>query len=312
MPKKRISKQSNALKKYILRPFIVLVLVVVLIYAASFVAMLWPDTQKPFYKAVTLRRQPAVFSHQGGEGIRPTNTAVAFKDTWAMGVDVLDADMHMTSDGVLVLAHDETIDRVSNGTGALRDTTLEALRSYDFGYDFTTDNGATFPYRGKGLSIMTLEELYAGYPDALFGIEIKQTTVEAAEKLCEITKKFGYEDKLLVSAFAQQNMDRFREVCPRVATSGTQDETKRFFIFHRLGLAGLYRASFDSLQVPEYSGDTHVLTPRFIWDSQKKGYAVIPWTINEDADLRRVGALGVDGINTNYPDRMVNIFKEKD
>ena len=91
------------------------------------------------------QHNPLVLAHQGGEGIRPTNTAVAFKDTLAMGVDVLDSDVHMSKDGVLVLAHDETVDRTTDGTGAIRDMTLDQLKKLDAAYDFTTDGGKTFP-----------------------------------------------------------------------------------------------------------------------------------------------------------------------
>jgi glycerophosphoryl diester phosphodiesterase len=251
---------------------------------------------------------PLVLAHQGGEGIRPTNTAVAFRDTLAMGVDVLDADIHMTKDGVLVLGHDETVDRTTNGTGAIRDMTYDQLKLLDAAYDFSTDGGKTFPYRGQGLKILTVDEFFDQFPNVRYGLEIKQTTPEAAEKLCQTIQSRKLEKAVLLSSFIQENMDKFRQSCPSVATSATEKEAKMFYIFHRLGLAGLYRAKFGSLQVPEYSGPTRVLTPRFVHDAQKKGIEVVPWTINEEPDLHRMIDLKVDGINTNYPDRLLKII----
>ncbi len=75
------------------------------------------------------------------------------------GADVLDADLHMTADGELVLIHDETVDRTSDGTGAVRDLTLSELRALDFGYRFSPDDGQTHPIRGRGVGIVTVEEL---------------------------------------------------------------------------------------------------------------------------------------------------------
>lgn len=298
---------KKVLLRFVVTPVAVLASVVLVAYTLSYASLFWPDSRKPFYVALANRGRPAVFSHQGGEGIRPTNTAIAFKDSREMGADVLDGDLHMSSDGMLVLAHDETIDRTSNGKGAIRDMTYSQLKAYDFGYQFTTDNGATYPYRGQGLEIVKLDDLFRSYPSSLFGIEIKQTTEQAATKLCEMIALYGYEDKVLVSSFLEQNMVQFRKDCPDVATSGTPAETKKFFVYHTIGLAGLYRAPFDSLQVPEYSGKTHVLTSRFVSDAQQKGYMVVPWTINDSADIQRISAMGVDGINTNYPDRMISI-----
>ncbi len=244
--------------------------------------------------------QPLVVSHQGGEGIRPTNTEVAFRDSYTMGADVLDADVHMTLDGVLVLAHDETIDRLTDGTGAIRDMTFDQLQQYDAAYDFTTDNGATFPYRGKGLKIMKLETLLRDYPDRRIGLEIKQTTTEAAVRMCQMIRDTNQLDNVLISSFSQENMDVFRKECPEVAASATEDEVRAFYIYHRIGLSGLYRPPFDSLQIPEYSGKYQLLTPQLIADAQRKDIAVIPWTINKTEDLNRIIELGVDGINTDF------------
>ncbi len=274
------------------------------------VSLLMPKVaEHAFFAPVEGEHQPLVFAHQGGEGIRPTNTILGFTDVYNMGSDVLDADLHMTSDKVLVLAHDETIDRTSNGSGAIRDMTLQELRQFDFGYDLTVDNGQTYPYRGQGITIPTLQEFFDTFPEAKFGIEIKQTTTEAAEKFCQTIKDYGYQHKVLVSSFAQENMDIFRQQCPDIATSATEDETKIYYIFQRVGLAGLYRARFEALQVPEKSGSTKVLTDWFVANAKRRGFRVIPWTINEEEDLRRIIDMGIYGINTNYPDRMIDILE---
>ncbi|MGI9609483.1 MAG: glycerophosphodiester phosphodiesterase [Acidimicrobiia bacterium] len=253
---------------------------------------------------------PLVFAHQGGEGLRPENTPIAFATSLEIGADVLDTDVHMSRDGALVLIHDDTVDRTSDGSGDVSDLTLSDLRQLDFGYTFTTDGGATFPYRGTGQRILTVEEMFSEFADTRFGIEIKPTSTEAPRKLCTIIQDFGYEDRVLISSSGQTNMDVFRESCPSVATSATTDEATRFYIFQLIRLSGFYSPPFDSLQVPEHRGGTHVLTSSFVSAAHSWNLPVIPWTIDEPEDFDRIiNDFDVDGINTNYPDRLVEYLQ---
>lgn len=286
---------------------------VALYLVAMGIAWLMVDAKddQPFFEARAGEHHPLVFAHQGGEGMWPSNTMLAFQESAALGSDVLDADMHMTSDGHLVLIHDETVDDTSDGSGAVRDLTLAELRELDFGHRFSTDEGRTFPYRGQGLGIVTVDELFAEFPDLRFGIEIKQTTTAAAAKLCDVVREYGYEDQVLVSSFAQETMDAFREACPEVATSATDGEAKSFYIFQLLRLNGFYDPPFDSLQVPEYRNGTHVLTSSFVAAADRWNLPIVPWTINETADFDRIiRDYDVDGINTNFPDRLVTFLEQ--
>lgn len=253
---------------------------------------------------------PLVFAHQGGENLWPSNTLLAFQNAAALGADVLDTDMHMTKDGVLVLMHDQTVDRTTDGAGALRDLTLAEVKRLDAGYRFSTDGGQTFPFRGQGLTVPTLEELFQAFPEKRFGIEIKQTDPAAAAKeFCRVIRQYQKQDSVLVSSFRQSNMDAFRQTCPEVATSGTEDEVRVFYVLFRLGLTGVLTPNYASLQVPEASGGIFLLSPEFVRAAQARGLAVQPWTINETADLERILALGVDGINTDNPDRLLALLK---
>jgi glycerophosphoryl diester phosphodiesterase len=268
-----------------------------------------PAPPHPWFAARPGDHAPLVFAHQGGENLRPSNTMVAFQHAVDLGADVLDTDMHMTRDGALVLMHDETVDRTTDGAGAIRDLTLAELKRLDAGYRFSTDGGRTFPYRGQGSAVPTLEELFRAFPDKRLGVEIKQTPPEVAVPFCALIRRYHMQDRVLVSSFRQANMDAFRKECPEVATSATEDEARLFFILSTLGLSAAYSPSYQSLQVPEYSGRIQVLTPRFVAAAHSRGLAVQPWTIDEEADLRRILGLGVDGINTNYPDRLLALVQ---
>ena len=265
-----------------------------------------------FFDSRPGEHRPLVFAHQGGEGTWPSNTLIAFRESIEIGADVLDADTHMTRDSELVLIHDETVDRTSDGSGEVRDLTLSELRELDFGYRFSTDNGETFPYRGTGLGIVTVEELFSEFTDTRFGLEIKQTTPEAATKLCALIQEYGYEGRVLVSSFDQRNMDAFRDSCPSVATSATDGEATRFYVFQLLRLSGFYSPPFDSLQVPEYRSGIRVLTGSFVDAATRWNLPVVPWTINEPEDFDRIiRDFDVDGINTNYPDRLIEYLDDR-
>ena len=97
----------------------------------------------------------------------------AFERAVAMGVDMLEMDLHVTSDGGLVLMHDETVDRTTDGSAILEDMTLAEVKALDAGYRWTPDDGQTFPYRGQGITVATVEELFQTFPDMPMTIEIK-------------------------------------------------------------------------------------------------------------------------------------------
>ena len=291
---------------------LIVLLVIGVLLIAYLVARLIakPAPAHPWFAPRAGDHKPLVFAHQGAENLWPSNTQFAFQHAYDLGADVLDMDMHMTKDGVLVLMHDQTVDRTTDGTGAIRDLTLDEIKKLDAGYRFTTDDGKTYPYRGQGLTVPTLAELFKAFPDKRFGIEIKQTDpIPTAQRFCALIRQHKMQDSVLVSSFRQENMDAFRVECPEVATSATEKEVRLFYVLFRLGLSDLLTPNHNSFQVPEKSGGIHLLTPRFVAAAHRRGLPIQPWTINETEDLRRILALGVDGINTDNPDRLLPLLK---
>src|SRR5690554_1995342 len=114
-------------------------------------------------------------AHRGGGLLRPETTLPAFEHALAVGADVLEFDLHASADGVIVAMHDDTVDRTTEGSGAIKDRSFAELRMLDAGYRFTTDDGQTYPYRGAGIQIPTLEEILLGFPDRYYLMEIKQS-----------------------------------------------------------------------------------------------------------------------------------------
>lgn len=284
-----------------------------LILGAFYVLMAWlsePVPNHPFFTDYTA--DPLVIAHQGGDGLRPSNTMSAFTHAVELGVDVLEMDIHSTADDVLVTIHDETVDRTTNGSGRVHEFTLAELQELDAGYHWPTVVGhaqpGEHPYRGQGIVIPTLEEVFQNFSDVPMVIEIKQGEPSIARPFCDLIHQYEMEDKLLVAAFNKETLEDFRAICPDVITSGAEDEIRVFYILHRLGLSGGYQTAVYAFQVPEYSGDFRVLTPRFIRNANDHNVDVHAWTINTTADMERFVEMGVDGIITDYPDQLLEVL----
>jgi glycerophosphoryl diester phosphodiesterase len=249
-----------------------------------------------------------VMAHRGGRGLWPENTLYAFQKAWALGVDVLEMDVRSTQDGVLVVMHDDTVDRTTDGASPIQDYTLEELKQLDAGYRWTTDDGATFPYRGQGITVPALEELFQALPDAPMNIEIKQSEPSIIAPFCELLRAYGRTESVLVASFDQDTIRAFREECPEVASTAGEDETRVLYVLSRVWLSRTYSAPAEAAQVPEYFGDLHVVTPRFLAAAHGRRMQVHVWTVNETEDLQRMLDLGVDGIITDYPDRLLELL----
>ena len=260
----------------------------------------------PFFTAGPPRSW--VMAHQGGDGLWPGDTMYAFQRAAAMGVDVLEMDVHSTKDGVLVLMHDETVDCTTDGSGLIKEMTFEELSQLDAGHDWTQEGSQDTIYRGQGIKVPALAELFQKFPDTRMNIEIKQADPSISAALCQLIRQYKMTDKVLVASFRTQSIQEFRQVCPEVATTGAEDEVRGFFIRHLLFLGGIYTPTYNAVQVPEYSGGLHVLTPRFIRDAQNRILEVHAWTINEKEDMQRLLEMNIDGIITDYPDRLMEIL----
>ncbi len=252
-----------------------------------------------------------VIAHQGGDGLWPSNTLFAFENAVALGVDMLEIDIHSTQDGVLVVIHDDTVDRTTDGTGKVQDFTFAELQALDAGYDWPTLEGmdsSTHPYRGQGITIPALEDVLAAFPDMRMVIEIKQKEPSITQPLCEMLAAYDMTEKVLIGAFDADVLVEFREVCPGVRTSAGESEVTEFYFRSIGGTLDEYEVTAQALQVPEYSGNIQVVTPEFIEAARSLQLNVQVWTVNEADQMERMIALGVDGIITDFPDKLLEML----
>jgi glycerophosphoryl diester phosphodiesterase len=219
--------------------------------------------------------------------------------------------MHITRDGALVLIHDSTVDRITNGKGEVHQLTLSQIKKLDAAYYFTKDDRRTFPYRGRGVTIPTVEEMFQEFPTKRMGIEIKDHEQIAADRFCTLIRKYKMQDNVLVSSFRQEAMDAFRSDCPEVATSATTDEVRHFLTLNVFGLTRSLSPRYGSFQIPESVGMRQILTSHFLHSARERNLPVLPWTINEESDLRHVIRMDVYAINTDYPSRLIQILTKE-
>jgi glycerophosphoryl diester phosphodiesterase len=249
-----------------------------------------------------------VIAHRGGLGAGPENTLFLFRRALDQGADVLDMDLRSTADGELVLLHDKTVDRTTNGRGQVRDLTLPELKQLDAAHDWSPDNGNSFPLRGKGIRIPTLAEVFDAFPEVRLNLELKEHQPNVAESLCKLILEYKRPDQVMIASSKAESMKSFRSVCPNVATSATASEAFAFYWLQRFHMASLYSPSAQTLQIPPYYKDKPLITARSVVAAHSRNMRIYVWTVNDVEQLQRLIELGVDGIITDYPARLTTLL----
>jgi glycerophosphoryl diester phosphodiesterase len=254
------------------------------------------------------RTSTLIIAHRGGAGLWPENTLHAFQQSQQLGVDIIETDVRSTKDGHLVVIHDATVERTTEGAGRVAEMTLAELKKLDAAFRWSSDGGKTFPLRGKGISVPTLQEVFAALPKMRFNIEPKQDEPSIVRPLCKIIREHQMTDKVMVGSFRANVMEEFRRECAEVATSASPGEVSKFLALHKAGLAKSFSPAMQALQVPEYVGGMHVLTADFVKAAHERNLEVHAWTVNGAEDMRRLLDIGLDGIMTDYPDRLMALL----
>lgn len=258
----------------------------------------------------TSKKEPMVIAHRGGRGLWPENTLFAFHNAAKLGVDAIEFDTQRSKDGVFVVMHDAAVDRTTNGKGNVGDFTFEEIRKLDAGYRWTKD-GETFPFRGKGINIPTVEEVLQQFPDLKLNIEIKECDPDAANALLKLIAKYDAAERVMIGSFFTRVVIRTRTLSPHIATSAGRAEITKFFAMQLLGLARFYALPVHALEVPEYEGNLKVVSQRFIKAAlRRNALPVYVWTVNEKDKMRQLLNMGVRGLISDYPDRALEVVAE--
>ncbi len=248
---------------------------------------------------------PLLIAHRGGGALRPEETLPAFANAAALHADVLELDVHATADGEVVCIHDDTVDRTTNGRGAVRGLTLAGIRALDAGYRFTTDGGATFPYRGAGVTVPTLAEVLAAHPAAWFSIEIKQVEPDIVDEVLAVVDASGAASRVVLVSFHDAVVREIRARRPDLVTGMSLGE---FVAFARLRPAaeGTYAPPTTISQLPAAS-----VTAEVVARAGRFGVRLHAWTVNDRVEMERLLDLGVHGIMTDDPALLADVLARR-
>jgi glycerophosphoryl diester phosphodiesterase len=225
-----------------------------------------------------------LIAHRGASGTWPENTLRAFREGLAQGADALELDVRVTRDGMLVVIHDPTVDRTTNGTGVVRELTIPTLRALD---------------AGLGEALPTIDEVLESFPNVPLIVEIKE--VAAAGPLALVLRRHAAGNRVLVGAFQRRALGPFKAT--EVARAASRSETAWAWAASRVGWAP-WLASYRAFTVPPRQGRVEVVDERFVDAAARRTRPVHVWTVDDRVEAERLRRLGVGGIITNFPERL--------
>lgn len=245
--------------------------------------------------------RPRLFGHRGSAAHFPENTLPSFRAALEAGMPYLELDVWATRDGHVVVHHDASTLRQCGVNHRITDCSLAELKGMDAGFGFSADGGGSYPFRGQGITIPTLEELFQACPDALFNIEIKQGSPVIETLTVETIRRAGKEDVVLLAAEQDVIMQRLRPLCGDIPTSLSYSELEEFFAWAASGCRDGYKPPGVALQVPETHSQQTLVTPETIQAAHAVGLEVHVWTVNDPGDMARLLGWGIDGIMSDLP-----------
>lgn len=215
--------------------------------------------------------------------------------------------MCATRDGVVVVIHDSTLERTTDGQGAVCERSFAELRRCDAGFRF--EQAGRHPYRGRGVQVPSLEELLDEMPQAPLNIEIKQAEPPIEASVAALLERRQAFDRVVLAAEDDAIMGRIRACAPRAATSASRAEAQDFF--ERCLWRGFdgYVPAARALQIPARYGELDLVTADTLAAAHRFGLEVHVWTVNEEVEMERLLRLGVDGVMSDFPGRLVAVAR---
>ena len=266
-----------------------------------------------------------MFAHRGGALLRPENTILAFDHGMSLGADGLEFDVHLSRDGIVVVHHDSTLERTTSGRGPLAALTADELGRLDAGYFFRPVDSppapsasgpaaarqpAPYPFRGLTGGVPRLDEVLRRYPAATCIIELKVNEPELAHRTIDVVRAAGAIDRVALGSFGLRVLRAARAYEPRILTGAAREET-RLALYRSWVRWPVKHPAYNAFQVPETSGSTRVVSPRFVRYAHDAGLAVQVWTVNDEADMHRLLDWGVNAIISDRPDLAVQVVRHR-
>jgi glycerophosphoryl diester phosphodiesterase len=240
----------------------------------------------------------------------PENTVEAFAAGLEAGADRLELDVHATADGEIVVIHDDTLERTTDGAGPVRALSLAELQRLDAGCGFAAPDGSR-PFRGRGLRVPTLDAVLGFFPDVPLNVEVKQAEPAIEERVLAVLDGHRARPRTLLAAEQAEIMERIRRAAPDVLTSFSAAEVAEFVFALRDGTLAGYRPRGIALQVPPAFHDVAIVTAESVAAAHALGLEVHVWTINDEPEMERLLDLGVDALMTDFPARGAAVLRRR-
>lgn len=247
-----------------------------------------------------------MFGHRGAAGEAPENTLESFRLALEQGADIIETDVRGSREGEIVVIHDPTVDRTTEGSGAVADLELARLRKLDAGFRFSRDKGRSHPFRGSGVRIPTLAEVIDELPGVPLNIEVKQESPSIVERVVELAR--SARRAIVLAAANDSIMRRVRALAPDIPTSFSAGEVVDFVRAVLAGTEPPVPQGARALQIPPEYGGVTLLTEQLVEAAHRVGVEIHVWTINDTVEMKRLLDLGVDGIMTDFPSRARSVI----
>ena len=252
-----------------------------------------------------------LYGHRGTSLLAPENTSVAFDLALEFGVDVLEIDVRLSRDNVVMVTHDEMVDRTTDGSGPVKSYTYDALKRLNAGYRFVNPDGRS--YRSDKIRLLSLDELFEQYPTTRINIDIKDDALVAAEEVASSIDRHNSAQRVNVGSFNSAPLQHFRDLAPMVTTAATQREVAALY-FSRWSPHGRTDTSplpYQYLQIPVRYIGLPLASSAFINFAKRRSIKTVYWTLNEAQLIQTTLDAGAQGIVTDRPDIAAPLIQAK-
>ncbi len=255
--------------------------------------------------------KPRLFAHRGASGEAPENTMAAFQRAVDLGIEYIELDVHASEDGQIMVIHDATIERTTNGLGTVNNYSLTALRQLDAGYRFSPDGGKTLPFRASGVVIPSLEEVLSNLSNVKFTVEIKQSDPPIEEQVITLVTDCGKADDVIIASEHDAVLARARTLAPDIPTNFGYNEVADFIQRVATNQLEGYQPPGQALQIPPTYQGISLVTAHTVAAAHQLGLEIHVWTITDPHEMNSLLDLGVDGVMSDFPARLLEVARER-
>jgi glycerophosphoryl diester phosphodiesterase len=251
-------------------------------------------------------------SHRGGAELAPENTLHAFRQAVErFRTDMLELDVHRTKDGVLVVSHDPTVGRCTDGAGAINQMTLAEIQKLDAGFRFTSDGGRTYPFRKKGIRIPTFREVLDAFPGLRMNVDVKEDEPGIERDFAQVVKDAGAASRVCCGSEWDALSERLHTALPEALHFYPREALVAFVMAARMGEQLPEEPRYTVLDMPPSFQGMRLVDPPFLETCARAGKWVNVWTIDDEAEMERLVQEGVGGIMTDRPDLLRKVLDRR-